>query len=42
MTRKPIMVPEVASTESGGDKAAWLRKAFLEEIPSGSLSPTQI
>jgi hypothetical protein len=34
ITRKPIIIPEVASTESGGDKAAWIRKAFLEEIPA--------
>jgi hypothetical protein len=34
MTRKPIMIPEVASAESGGDKAAWIKKAFLEDIPS--------
>lgn len=34
IARKPIMVAEVASAESGGDKAAWIRKAYLEEIPS--------
>jgi hypothetical protein len=34
LTPKPIMIPEVASTESGGEKAAWIRKAFFEQIPS--------
>jgi len=33
MARKPVMIPEVASAESGGDKAAWIESAFLEEIP---------
>jgi len=28
------MIAEVASTESGGDKAAWIRKAFFEQIPN--------
>jgi hypothetical protein len=37
ITRKPIIISEVASTESGGDKAAWIRKAFLEEIPGNFL-----
>jgi beta-mannanase len=31
--RKPIIISEVASAESGGDKAAWIRGAFLREIP---------
>jgi Glycosyl hydrolase family 26/TAT (twin-arginine translocation) pathway signal sequence len=33
LTNKPIIIPEVASAESGGDKAAWIREAFLKEIP---------
>ncbi len=33
ITSKPVIVSEIASTESGGDKAAWIRKTFLEEIP---------
>jgi hypothetical protein len=37
LTNKPIIIPEVASAESGGDKAAgetkdaWIQAAFLEE-----------
>ncbi len=31
--RKPIMIPEVGCAERGGDKAAWIRSAYLEEIP---------
>jgi Glycosyl hydrolase family 26 len=34
LTSKPIMIPEVASTELGGNKAAWIRRAFFEEIPN--------
>jgi beta-mannanase len=30
---KPVMITETASTEHGGDKAAWIREAFFEEIP---------
>ncbi len=30
---KPVMIREVGSTESGGDKAAWIKNAFLSEIP---------
>lgn len=33
MARKPVMIAEVACAESGGDKAAWIESAFLEEIP---------
>jgi len=33
MARKPVMIAEVASAESGGDKAAWIESAFLKEIP---------
>ena len=32
ITSKPIIISEVASTESDGNKAAWIRKAFLEDI----------
>ena len=31
--RKPIMIPEVGCAERGGDKAAWIRSAYLKEIP---------
>jgi len=34
LTNKPIMIAETASAEQGGDKAAWIRNAFLNEIPS--------
>jgi Glycosyl hydrolase family 26 len=30
---KMVMIGETASTESGGDKAAWIRSAFTQEIP---------
>lgn len=33
LTRKPLMLPEIASAESGGDKAAWIRQSFLRDIP---------
>lgn len=31
---KPMMIAETASTEDGGDKAAWIRSGFLTAIPS--------
>jgi hypothetical protein len=31
MTDKPMMIAETASTEFGGDKAAWIRQGFLDE-----------
>jgi beta-mannanase len=31
---KPVMIAETASTESGGDKAAWITSAFGREIPT--------
>lgn len=34
MTEKPIMIGETASAESGGDKAAWIRQGFLEDLPT--------
>lgn len=33
-SRKPMMIAETASTEEGGDKAAWIRSAFLNELPA--------
>lgn len=33
MTKKPVMIREMACAESGGDKAAWIRNAYLKEIP---------
>ena len=30
---KPMMIAETASTEHGGNKANWIRKTFLEDIP---------
>jgi hypothetical protein len=30
----PVMIAETASTESGGDKAAWITSAFTREIPA--------
>ena len=35
LTLKPIMIAEVASAVSGGDKAAWIRQAYFKQIPSG-------
>ena len=31
--KKPIMIAEVGCTEQGGDKASWIRSAYLNEIP---------
>jgi hypothetical protein len=33
LTRRPLMIAETASAEDGGNKAAWIRSAFLSEIP---------
>ncbi len=33
MTDKPMMIAETASTELGGDKAAWIRQGFLDDVP---------
>ncbi len=30
---KPIMIAETASSESGGDKGAWIASTFSTEIP---------
>lgn len=33
MSTKPVMIAETSSSESGGDKAAWIRQGFLRTIP---------
>ena len=33
LTDRPLMIAEAASTEHGGDKAAWIRKGFLADLP---------
>ena len=33
LTARPIMIAETASTESGGDKAAWIRRGLLQDLP---------
>ncbi len=33
LSSKPLMIPETASTERGGDKAAWITNAFMRDIP---------
>jgi Glycosyl hydrolase family 26 len=33
---KPMMIGEMASTEHGGDKAAWITKTYLTDIPKYS------
>lgn len=34
LTDRPIMIPEIASAEEGGDKAAWVTDAFATQLPS--------
>jgi beta-mannanase len=34
MTNKPIIIAELGCAEAGGDKAAWIRQGFLQEVPS--------
>jgi hypothetical protein len=34
LTSKPMMIAETASTEMGGDKAAWIREGLLTTVPS--------
>jgi hypothetical protein len=34
MTDKPMIIAETASTEVGGDKAAWIRQGLLKDLPS--------
>ncbi|HET7574018.1 MAG TPA: glycosyl hydrolase [Solirubrobacterales bacterium] len=33
LSSKPVIIAETSSSEAGGDKAAWIRKGFLEELP---------
>ncbi|MGN6698588.1 MAG: hypothetical protein ACTHMR_10540, partial [Thermomicrobiales bacterium] len=33
LTDKPLMISEIACTEDGGDKAAWIKQAFLADLP---------
>jgi mannan endo-1,4-beta-mannosidase len=33
LSAKPVIISEVASSEAGGDKAAWIREGFLSTIP---------
>lgn len=34
LSSRPLMIGETASSEHGGDKAAWIRRAFLTDLPS--------
>ena len=34
MTNKPVIIGETASTELGGDKAAWITQSLLGEVPN--------
>src|SRR5204863_7604627 len=34
LARKPIMIAEIGSDESGGDKARWVRRALGRQLPS--------
>ena len=34
MTNKPMMIAETASTEVGGNKAAWIKQALLVDLPA--------
>lgn len=34
LTSKPVMISEFASVEPGGDKAAWITRALLTDIPA--------
>ena len=33
LTAKPMMIAEVASAEAGGDKANWIKRGFLTDLP---------
>jgi len=33
LSSKPVMITETASSEAGGDKAAWIRTGFIKTIP---------
>ncbi len=34
LTSKPVMIAETASTELGGDKAAWITQGLLTDVPT--------
>ncbi|MGC9974594.1 MAG: glycosyl hydrolase [Gaiellaceae bacterium] len=34
LTKRPIMIAETASTEVGGDKAAWITQGLLTDVPA--------
>ena len=34
LTNKPVMIAETASTEVGGDKAAWITQGLLSDVPT--------
>lgn len=34
LTTKPVMIAETASTEDGGDKAAWIVQGLLDQVPT--------
>src|SRR5436305_951631 len=34
LTTKPLMIAETASTELGGDKAAWITQGLLTDLPA--------
>ena len=34
LSNKPIMISEIASTEQGGSKAAWITDWFLRDLPA--------
>lgn len=33
LSAKPVMIAEISSSETGGDKAAWIRDGFISTIP---------
>lgn len=33
LSAKPVIISETGSSESGGDKSAWIREAFLKTVP---------
>ncbi|HXR30196.1 MAG TPA: glycosyl hydrolase, partial [Solirubrobacterales bacterium] len=33
LSAKPVIITETSSSETGGDKSAWIRKGFMTEIP---------
>ena len=34
LTSKPLMIAETASTEQGGNKAAWIQHSFFDDLPT--------